>query len=149
MDPNPPIGQIRLDQINLVVTDIEESLRFFRLLGIPFGEPGGPHASYQFPGGPRLELDQQEFGRVWNSGTPDALGGAAVFTVSVPSRPAVDDLWLRMRDAGYESRQRPYDAFWGARYAIIADPDGYQIGLMSPPDADLRFWPPSQAPGPD
>jgi len=24
--------------------------------------------------------------------------------------------------AGYPGRQQPFDAFWGARYAIVADP---------------------------
>ncbi len=33
---------------------------------------------------------------------------------------------------GYRARQPPFDAFWGARFAIVADPDGNDVGLMSP-----------------
>ena len=48
--------------------------------------------------------------------------------------------------AGYRGRQPPYDAFWGARYAIVDDPDGNGVGLMSPIEADRKFWPPATPP---
>jgi len=43
--------------------------------------------------------------------------------------------------AGHPARLEPYDAFFGARYAIVSDPDGHNIGLMSPIDADRRLTP--------
>jgi hypothetical protein len=45
-------------------------------------------------------------------------------------------------------RQPPFDAFWGARYAIVADPDGNDVGLMSPIDESRRTWPPEESPAP-
>jgi hypothetical protein len=36
--------------------------------------------------------------------------------------------------AGYEGQQPPYDAFTGARYAVVLDPDGNAVGLMGPID---------------
>ena len=42
----------------------------------------------------------------------------------------------------------PFDAFWGARYAIVADPDGNDVGLMSPAQDSRRTWPPRQSPAP-
>jgi hypothetical protein len=41
---------------------------------------------------------------------------------------------------------RSYDAFWGARYAIVADPDGSDVGLMSPIDEQRQTWPPVDSP---
>jgi uncharacterized glyoxalase superfamily protein PhnB len=35
-------------------------------------------------------------------------------------------------------QQPPYDAFWGARYAVVSDPDGNAVGIMSPIDPDRR-----------
>jgi uncharacterized glyoxalase superfamily protein PhnB len=32
--------------------------------------------------------------------------------------------------------------FWGARYAIVEDPDGNHVGVMSPSDPDRRRAPP-------
>jgi uncharacterized glyoxalase superfamily protein PhnB len=49
---------------------------------------------------------------------------------------------------GYLGRQPPFDAFWGARYAIVADPDGNDVGLMSPVDESRRTWPPEESPAP-
>jgi len=45
----------------------------------------------------------------------------------------------------------PFDAFWGARYAIVLgaryaiveDPDGVAVGLMSPSSAEHRRPPPT------
>jgi uncharacterized glyoxalase superfamily protein PhnB len=47
-----------------------------------------------------------------------------------------------MTSAGYLGLQPPFDAFWGARYAILEDPNGAAVGLMSPIDPEKRFWPP-------
>ena len=36
----------------------------------------------------------------------------------------------------------PEDAFWGARDAIVEDPDGSSVGIMSPIDDAMRREPP-------
>jgi catechol 2,3-dioxygenase-like lactoylglutathione lyase family enzyme len=133
-------------QLNLAVSDLSRSIDFYRLLGWPVGEPTGPHVAIDFGSGFTVALDQYEFARQWNSGTPALSGGSAVLSVTVAERPDVDTLVDRMAGAGYAVRQVPYDAFWGSRFAVIADPDGHQIGVMSPGVAEHRFWPPSDAP---
>ena len=35
----------------------------------------------------------------------------------------------------------PYDAFFGSRYAIVFDPDGNQVGIKSPIEADRKYVP--------
>jgi hypothetical protein len=42
-------------------------------------------------------------------------------------------IWLR---TGIED-----DGFWGARYAVIEDPDGNAVGIMSPVNPDRRSQP--------
>ncbi|HEY9482864.1 MAG TPA: VOC family protein [Micromonosporaceae bacterium] len=133
-------------QLNLVVRDLSRSIDFYRLLGWPVGEPAGSHVAIDFGEGLTVELDQYDFARQWNSGTPMLNGGSAVLSVTVAERPDVDALVDRMAGAGYVVRQVAYDTFWGSRFAVIADPDGYQIGIMSPSVAEHRFWPPSDAP---
>jgi uncharacterized glyoxalase superfamily protein PhnB len=44
--------------------------------------------------------------------------------VVVPARNAVDQRYAELICAGVAGRQPPFDAFWGARCAIEADPDG-------------------------
>lgn len=59
----------------------------------------------------------------------------------VASREAVDGIYTDLTSAGYVSQQEPYDAFWGARYAIVEDPSGNAVGLMSPVDPSRRAEP--------
>ena len=59
------------------------------------------------------------------------------------TREDVDDLYAELTSAGYVGQQAPYDAFWGARYAIVEDPSGNSVGLMSPIDEARRAAPPS------
>ncbi len=39
---------------------------------------------------------------------------------------------------GHRSLHPPSDGFWGARYAIVEDPDGRAVGLMSPVEDRYR-----------
>ncbi|MDG4821239.1 VOC family protein [Asanoa sp. WMMD1127] len=132
-------------QVNYLVRDLAASLAFYRLLGW-VGEPTGPHVEFAFPDGLSVELDEIGSVALWNSGSPPASAGSGVLSTRLPSREEVDAVWRKITEAGYESRQVPFDAFWGSRYAIVADPDGHQIGLMSPSDDEHRHWPPRPAP---
>jgi uncharacterized glyoxalase superfamily protein PhnB len=76
----------------------------------------------------------------------NALAPSQLNLVVGVERPDVDARVDRMAGAGYAIRQIPYDTFWGCRFAVIVDPDGHQIGVMSPSVAEHRFWPPSDAP---
>lgn len=78
----------------------------------------------------------------------DAEPGAEHVEFTFPNGMVLEFDRTAFAAAGYRGRQRPYDAFWGARYAIVDDPDGNGIGLMSPVDDEHRSWPPGPAPGP-
>ena len=62
--------------------------------------------------------------------------------LSLESRDAVDLAWANLIAEGVQGLQPPFDAFWGARYAIVEDPDGNPVGLMSPIDPAKRSAPP-------
>jgi catechol 2,3-dioxygenase-like lactoylglutathione lyase family enzyme len=136
-------------QLNIVVSDMDATLAFYRRLGLDAeATPDGAHAEASLPGGLSIEWDSAEFARVWDSGSRGPAGGSIVLGFNVPGRQAVDDLFAELTAAGYHGRQRPYDAFWGSRYAIVDDPDGNGVGLMSPTDDEHRSssWPPDPAP---
>lgn len=136
-----------LSQLNIVVADMTASLDFYRRLGlVAKADDEGMHAQVSLPGGLSVEWDVADFARIWDSGSPGPAGGGVVFGFSVSTRQAVDAKYAELTAAGYHGRQRPYDAFWGARYAIVDDPDGNGVGLMSPRDDALQSWPPAPAP---
>ena len=135
-----------LNQLNLVVRDMERAAAFYRALGVDLTvAPDGRHASARMPDGFLLELDTVDFVPQWDSAWSGATGGSTVLGFALESREAVDETYAQLTAAGHRGHQRPYDAFWGARYAIVDDPDGNPVGLMSPIDPARRSWPP---PGP-
>lgn len=127
------------DQFNLVVTDMDATVAFYRKLGlaIPDTDPRWQrhHRTATLPGGIDLDLDSSEFARHWNRGWH---GGMGVLGFKVESRARVDEIYADLVAAGYRGQQPPFDAFWGARYAVIEDPDGNAVGVMSPVDPDRR-----------
>jgi uncharacterized glyoxalase superfamily protein PhnB len=138
----------RFSQINLVVRDMTASLAFYRRLGLDI--PGGAvweskgaahHAKAETEGAVDLEFDSRGLAHAYNAGFA-AERGRVVIGVELESRAAVDALWTALLEESVQGLQPPYDAFWGARYAIVEDPDGNPVGLSSPADPARRSPPP-------
>jgi catechol 2,3-dioxygenase-like lactoylglutathione lyase family enzyme len=139
---------LQLNQINLVVADMAASVAFYERLGLardtrmPMNDH---HTEFHIGEAFSLELDSAAMAKAYNSGWTDgaAPGARTVIGFAVASRAEVDRLYTDLTAAGYRFAQAPCDAFWGARYAIVRDPDGNQIGLMSPVDPSKRSAPPA------
>ena len=144
-----------LDQINLVCGDPDASIAFYRRLGVEIPDAAIWRTStgaHHISAGDRsaeqaidFDLDSTAFAQCWNSGWKGQtdLRGRIVVGFSVPTRAAVDDVFRDMIGAGYHGLQEPHDAFWGARYAILEDPDGIAVGVMSPISPDRKSPPPN------
>jgi len=134
-------------QLNLAVRDMDATLAFYRRLGLRIdAEPGAPHVAVRLANGTLLEFDHVNFVPKWDAGWSGDTGGTTVLGFEVPSREDVDLVYAELTTAGYRGHQPPYDAFWGARYAIVEDPDGNPVGLMSVIDVHRKFWPPPELP---
>jgi len=141
----------RFDAVNLVTADVPASRAFYERLGLSFRNSHEPvwerhHVSTGSGAGGGaaevdLDLDSASFAGQWNRGWPGGTG--VVLGFRVDTREAVDQLVTELGTAGAPVQQEPYDAFWGARYAVVADPDGNAVGIMSPVDDDHRSTPPS------
>jgi len=136
-----------LNQLNLVVRDVDATVAFYRRLGLEIdAEPGAVHVEVRLPNGMLLEFDGTAAVPHWDRGWNGSTGGSTVLGFDVSSRDEVDKLYSDLVAAGHGAHQPPYDAFWGARYAIVNDPDGNGVGLMSPIEKERKFWPPSEPP---
>ena len=143
-----------LNQLNIVSGNVDASIAFYRRLGVEIPEPriwrtatGAHHVSAIEAvehDAATLDLDSAAFAQVWNKGWAGRkdLAGRLVVGFSVSSRGEVDRLYGEMTAAGHRGLQPPWDAFWGARYAMLEDPDGIAVGLMSPASDDKRSPPP-------
>lgn len=130
------------DKFNLVVTDMEATVAFYRRLGVTIGDTDATwdphHRTAELPGGIDLDFDSVSFARHWDRGWQ---GGMGVLGFSVETRERVDEIYNDLVGAGYKGQQEPYDAFWGSRYAVVEDPDGNAVGIMSPRDMARRSDP--------
>lgn len=145
----------RFIQLNIVSGDTEASLRFYRKLGMEIPNSAiwktqtGPHhisaQALSKGDSATMDIDSAVFAGYWNQawkGRKD-LAGRVVISFQVCARDHVDALYSEMTAAGYPGLQPPYDALWGARYAIIEDPDGIAVGIMSPVSVERKSPPPA------
>ena len=140
-----------LDQLNLICNDMEATIAFYRLLGLDIPdnsvwrtESGPHHVEVKMPNGFELAFDSNALAAAYNSGSMQHTnsGTRNVISFRVQSSNKVDSICEKLKDLGHPVSQEPYNTFWGSRYAIIEDPDGNLIGLMSEPDPSLRSSPP-------
>jgi predicted enzyme related to lactoylglutathione lyase len=139
--------EIVLNQVNIISGNMASACTFYRLLGLPIDAGADEdHIEVGLPNDFTLELDSERSVSLWDGSRDASPGGGVVLGFAVPTRDAVDAIYRRITEAGFRRRQPPYDAFWGGRYAIVEDPSGNSIGLMSPIDADRKYWPPKPPP---
>ncbi|MGX2993827.1 VOC family protein [Streptomyces sp. JNUCC 64] len=125
----------RFDLVSVVVSDMAASVAFYRRLGLAFpdGAEGLPHAEAGLPGGLRFALDTEEVIRSflpdWR-GVPEGRVGLAFHCEGGPA--GVDALYAALLADGYRGLRAPWDAPWGQRYALVADPDGNGVDLFAP-----------------
>ncbi|MGV9631725.1 VOC family protein [Streptomyces sp. NPDC003487] len=125
----------RFDAIGLVVSDMAASVAFYRRLGFAFpdGAEREPHTEAGLPGGLRLLLDTEDtvrsFHPSWRPPTGSARAGLALRCADPEE---VDRVYDKMVAAGHHGELKPWDAFWGQRYAVLHDPDGNGVDLFAP-----------------
>jgi uncharacterized glyoxalase superfamily protein PhnB len=139
---------VSLNTVILVSPDPGGLLAFYRRLGL---EPEGvwpdeqnPHHATIHSGDFAIEIDSVAMTKSYDHNWPDPLRHSrTILSFRVADREGVDTVFADMTAAGYHGHLEPFDAFWGARYAIIEDPDGNQVGIMSPPDPEHHGEPPA------
>jgi uncharacterized glyoxalase superfamily protein PhnB len=110
------------------------ALAFYRALGldIPPDADHEPHAEAPLAGGIRLMFDTHETIRTFEPDWQPPTGShrmSLAFECASPSE--VDARYADMTGAGFTGHLKPWDAFWGQRYATLHDPDGNPVDLYA------------------
>jgi uncharacterized glyoxalase superfamily protein PhnB len=122
----------QLNALGIVASDMAESIRFYRLLGVDVPEtPDEGHVTAELPNGVRLMFDTEEIIRSFRPDWSRETGNQLALALECDSPAEVDETYRRMTDAGFHGEKEPWDAFWGQRYAQLADPDGVPVDLYA------------------
>ena len=122
----------QLNPIGIVAADMAETIRFYRTLGLDVPEtPDEGHVETPLPSGVRLMFDTEETIRSFNPDWSRADGNQLSLAFECGSPAEVDELYRRVVDAGFRGEKEPWDAFWGQRYAQLADPNGVPVDLYA------------------
>lgn len=122
-----------LEAIGIVSTNIKESSRFYKLLGIQFSAPEEKdHWEGRSSTGLRIMLDSVELVKKINPHFKMAHGDCGIVLCFKQTDPEkVDALYSQISKAGFKTLKPPWDAFWRQRYASVLDPDNNQIDIFA------------------
>jgi catechol 2,3-dioxygenase-like lactoylglutathione lyase family enzyme len=124
----------RIDAISVVSRDMQRTVAFYACLGFDFAgvDISGDHVEPRTPpGGIRLMIDGEALVRSLTGAEPRPASHSH-FALLCDSPAEVDAVAARAAAQGFAVVREPWDAFWGQRYAVLADPDGYQVDLFAP-----------------
>ncbi len=129
---------IKLDMIGLVTKDIEQSLKFYRTLGLEIGNPtpGEDYFEVTLANGLRISWNTVDLVKKLDPHWEQPVGQRIGLAFLCDNPAAVDQVFMKLREAGYGTAKEPFDAFWGQRYSIVLDPDGNAVDLFAPLGTD-------------
>ena len=119
-----------MNAIGIVASDLDRSRAFYRLLGVDIAE-GDDHVEATLPNGVRLMLDTQAVIGSFRPEWQRTIGNQLSLAFECDSPAEVDETYARVVEAGFHGEKEPWDAFWGQRYAQLADPDGVPVDLFA------------------
>lgn len=124
---------MKLDAIGIVASDMKKSVAFYEMLGLEFEacENTQDHIEALLPSGLRIMLDSEKLMKDLKPNWVKPQGQRMTLAFVCESPRAVDDLYSKLENAGHKGETKPWDAFWGQRYATILDPDGNAVDLFA------------------
>ena len=124
---------LRLDAVAVSSSDLHRTAEFYGLLGFEFPKitPEMMHLEPNTPeGSVRLMIDTVGLMTQLIGEAPKPPNHSS-FAMLCDTPAEVDRVAATVAQAGFTLVKDPWDAFWGQRYAIVADPDGYQVDLFA------------------
>jgi len=123
---------VQLNAVGIVTSDMARSIAFYRALGLDVPKtPDEGHVDTLLPSGVRLMLDTEEVIKSFRPDWARTSGNQLSLALECASPAEVDEVYARVVAAGFEGEKEPWDAFWGQRYAQLADPDGVPVDLYA------------------
>ncbi len=123
---------MKLNAIGITTSNMQTTIEFYTLLGFEFPEyKGEDHIEPKTSeGSARLMIDTKELVKNLIGEEPKP-GNSSSFALQYDSAKDIDEIAKKVKAAGFKIVKEPWDAFWGQRYAVVEDPDGYKVDLYA------------------
>jgi catechol 2,3-dioxygenase-like lactoylglutathione lyase family enzyme len=122
---------MQLNAVGVTSKDFAKTLKFYTLLGFDFEvkEAEAHHIESKTSNGScKLMIDDPQI-------VHDIIGedprpsNCSAFALEFTTPKEIDAICKSVAAEGFKIVKEPWDAFWGQRYAIVEDPDGYKVDL--------------------
>lgn len=124
---------MKLNAVGVTTSNLAKTVAFYSLLGFEFPEfkEDEDHLEPKSPeGSTRLMIDSKKL-------ITDILGeepkpsNHSAFAIEYDSVEEVNKIAAMVNEAGFNIVKEPWNAFWGQRYCIVEDPDGYKVDVYA------------------
>ncbi len=125
---------MKIDAVGVTTSNLKRTVAFYQLLGFEFPEHKEDEDHLEpktADGSARLMIDSKKLITELLGEEPKP-GNHSSFAIRYPSAKEVDAIAKKVKDGGFKVAKEPWDAFWGQRYAVVEDPDGYQVDIYAP-----------------
>jgi len=124
---------MKLAAVGVTTSNMKKTVSFYTILGFKFpnynSEEG--HVEAISPAGSvRLMIDLKQIIKDIINEDPKP-GNHSIFALEYDSVEELNQIVIEVESAGFKSIKEPWDAFWGQRYAVVEDPDGYKVDLYA------------------
>lgn len=124
---------MKIDAVGVSSSNMTKTVEFYKLLGFEFPEFKADEDHLEpvtAEGGVRLMIDSEKLLKDILGHAPKP-GNHSAFAIKYDSPADVDAATAKVQAAGHKVVTEPWDAFWGQRYSIVEDPDGYKVDLFA------------------
>lgn len=123
---------MKLNAVGVTSKNLTKSVEFYTLLGFQFPEfkEDEQHVETTPDGDAKLMIDSASMIKDIMGEVPKP-GNHSSFAVQYDTPEEVNEVARKVQEAGFTIEKEPWDAFWGQRYAVVTDPDGYMVDLYA------------------
>ncbi len=124
---------MKLNAIGVCSSNLKRTVEFYTILGFKFPEykEDEDHLEPETPEGyARLMIDSKKL-ITEILGEEPKPSNHSHFAIQYDSVEELNSVAEKIKSSGFAIFKEPWDAFWGQRYCIVEDPDGYKCDLYA------------------
>ena len=124
---------MKLNAVAVTTSNLQKTVEFYMFLGFTFPEHKNDEQHLEpvtSDGSARLMIDSKALIADIVGEVPKP-GNHSSFAIEYDSAGEVNSIADKLKTSGFKVVKEPWDAFWGQRYCIVEDPDGYKVDLYA------------------